>query len=138
MIRGQEYAWEDIQVVITGKVTPIVGITSIEYGTDKELDYVRGKGNDPLGLKRGNKSYPVSMTLLQSEFEALQASIPPGKDLTDLVMTATVAYAPAGGKVTTDQLLNIGFNKFSKPFKSGDGNMEIALTGMAVKINYNV
>lgn len=138
MIRGQEYAWEDINFVMSGKVTPMIGITRVDYGSDRNLEYVYGKGKEPLGFKRGSKSYPVVIGLLQSEFEAIQASLPPGQDITDIVVTGTCSYAPAGGKATTDQLINVSFSSFRKGMKTGDGNMEIELTGMAVKINYNV
>src|SRR5688572_27229923 len=101
MINGNEYAWEDLQIVMEGKAQPLEGVTEIEYTTKKEHTNIYGKGDKPVAMGRGKKEPGGKIVLLQSEFEALQQSLPAGKDATDRKpFTITVAYAPEGGVET--------------------------------------
>lgn len=138
-INGNEYAWEDVQVVMEGKPQPLEGVTEIEYTTKKEHSNIYGKGDSPVAMGRGKKEFSGKIVLLQSEFESLQRSLPGGKDITDkLPFTITCAYAPEGGVETTDQLQYCRVTEVKKGMKTGDGNQMIELPLVIGKINYNI
>lgn len=137
MINGFEYSWEDISATLAGKL--LVGFVAVKYKSSKEHKNIYGRGSEPVAMGRGKKDYNGSVTINQSEFEALQAKLPKGKDLTDLApFTVTVAYAPEGGAITTDELTFCRIGDFEKGMKQGDANMEIELPLIIGKINYNV
>ena len=67
MFDSREYEWADLTFVLGGK--DITGFRAIKYGEKQDKDLVYGKGNKPLKIQKGNKSYSGEITLLQSEFE---------------------------------------------------------------------
>lgn len=139
MINGNEYAWEDVQVIIPGKIQPIDGVAAIEYEESKDHTEVHGRGSKPVALGRGKTTFSGSMTLLQSEFEALQQSVPKGKSVTQIpAFNITVAYAPAGGVSTVDKLVAVRIKKFKKGGKTGDDHMEVVCDLAIGDILYNV
>ena len=126
MINGNEYAWEDMQVVIPGSAGPVDGITAIEYEYKKEHTNIHARGAKAIAAGRGKEDASGSMTLLQSAVEAMQAGLPIGKNLTHIApFVITVAYAPAGGVSTVDQLIYVRIASFKKGMKTGDGNMTV-------------
>jgi hypothetical protein len=139
MINGTEYAWEDIQVVLPGSILPRDGVSGIEYTYKKEHTNIHARGAKPVAGGRGKEDAEGSITILQSLLEALQAALPPGKNLVHLPgFTVTVAYAPEGGVATIDQLIFVRFTEVKKGMKSGDPNQEITLPIIIGDINYNV
>jgi len=127
MINGNEYAYEDVQVVIMGRL--LTGIRGFRYGAQKAHTNVHGRGNVPVAMGRGKKdSTPAVLTLLQSEFEALVAATPPGKDPTDWApFEGTVAYAPEGGVITTDIVPYCRVTSWEKGMTTEDDFMTIDL-----------
>lgn len=139
MINGNEYAWEDLQVVIEGKAQPLEGISEIEYVTKKEHSNIYGRGDKPVAMGRGKKEYSGKIKLLQSELEAMQRTLAKGKDITDMNgVSVSVSYAPAGGVITTDVLKYVRFGEVKKGMKTGDGNMEVEIPLVIGEIIYNV
>ncbi len=136
MINGNEYAWEDIQLVIEGKSSPILGFRAVEYTTKRKHENIYGAGNKPVAVGRGAVEYEGSITLLQSEVEAMQKSW--GGDITRKVFNVTVAYAPAGGEETVDQLMSCRISEFKKGMKQGDTNMEVELPLVIGEIKYGI
>jgi hypothetical protein len=136
MVNGEEYAWEDVQVALNGRV--IEGISEVEYTTEREFNEVRGRGSDPHTLGRGNKTYSGKLVMLQSEVEGIQRGLPRGKDITDVRGEITISYAPEGGLRTTDQVKYVRFTKVGKALKNGDGNMVVELPFKSTKILYNI
>jgi hypothetical protein len=138
MINGNEYSWEDLQVVMLGR--PLLGITGIEYKEEQTKTNIYGRGNKPVARTRGNKTYSGSLVILQSEYEALQATAGEGKSLNDLPrFDITVAYAAAsGGVITTDVLRNVEFTDLTKALNQGDANMNVSLPLIIGSIDYNV
>lgn len=139
MINGNEYASEDLQIIIPGKATPITGITDIKYKFKKEHTNIKTLSSKTTALGRGMEDTEGSITLLQSEVEGWLATLPKGKNLCHATpFTITVAYAPAGGVATVDQLLYCRIAEFEKAMKAGDGHMEITLPLVIGDIAYNV
>lgn len=128
MINGNEYAFEDLQVVIQGRL--LTGIRGVRYGASKVHTNVHGRGNVPVAMARGKKdAAPASLTILQSEFEALQAATPIGKDPTDWApFEMVVAYAPEGGVITTDVVPFCRVTGFEKGITTEDDYMTIELS----------
>ncbi len=136
MINGEEFGWEDLSVVIGGKMP--VGITMVDYATKQEKKNIYGRGADPVARGRGRREYDAKIGVLQSELEALIASSPDG-DLTKLPpFTVVVAYSPkVGDRVITDALLYCEFTEFKKELKEGDTNMVVELPMVVGQIKYN-
>lgn len=140
MINGNEYAWEDLQVVVDGSPLPLTGITGIEYTSKKAHGNVYGRGSKPVSMSRGREEFEGKMTLLQSQLEAWQRTLAKGASLTTKrPFTATVAYAPAIDAVpTVDQLLYCRIGEVTKSFTNEDGNMVVELPLIIGDIKYNV
>lgn len=139
MINGNEYASEDVKIILPGKPIPEEGVVAIEYEVMRDHKEVYGMGKDPVALGRGKKERKGSVTVLQSVVEGMQATLLPGQDLTDLPpFPITVAFAPAGGLVTVDHLLFCRIKSVPKNMKSGDDHMEVKLDLAIGDIKYNV
>lgn len=139
MINGQEYSWEDIDIVLEGESTPLEGVVDINYDKSKDHINIHGRGADPVAMGRGKNDYNGNIVLLQSEFERWSNSLGPGKDVTDLTgFGITCSYAPEGGKSTTDQLTFCRVKSFAKGMKTGDGNQTIDCKLIIGKTKYNV
>lgn len=138
MINGNEYAFEDLEIVMLGR--PVIGFAGIEYKEEQTKTNIYGRGNKPVARTRGNKVYSGSITLLQSEVEALTAAAGKGKSLNDLPrFDITVAYAPEnGGLITTDVLRDCEFMDLTKALNQNDPNMTVTLPLIIGDIDYNV
>lgn len=139
MINGQEYASEDVKIILPGKPLPENAVVAIDYMSKKTHENLYGMSADPIALGRGKNEYEGSVTVLQSVIEGMQATLLPGQNLTQLPpFPITVAYAPAGGIPTIDQLMFCRIAEVPKGMKSGDTHMEVKLPLVIGKINYNV
>jgi hypothetical protein len=127
MINGTEYGFEDIKISTLGR--SLVGFTAVKYGATKEYTNIHARGNRPVKRGRGKKdATPASLTLLQSEFEALQRSAPLGTDPTDWApFDITVVYAPVGGIITRDVVPTCQVTSYEKGMSTEDGHMTIEL-----------
>lgn len=139
-INGREYEWADVTVIAGGR--DIEGLTAIEYGEKQDKNVIYGKGNKPLAIQKGNKSYEGSITLYQSELNTLQelARATTGStSIMGLNLNAVVCYGnPTQGEVmTVDRLFNIQFTEAKKGMKQGDGNMEVQLPFICTDIKFN-
>jgi hypothetical protein len=139
MINGNEYAWEDIEIVADGNPVPLVGVTGIEYISRKEHTNVYGRGAKPIAVARGREEFEGKITMLQSQLEAWQRTMPKGRSLTKKTpFNIAVAYAPENGVITVDQLVYCRIGEVSKTFTNEDGNMVVELPLAIGEIKYNV
>lgn len=132
VINSEEFGWADAQVVLLGKV--IEGITAFNYkkSQNKELRY--GRGNEPIGYKRGNKSYEGSITILKSELEALKDASPDGDILSLKGFDIVFSYQADDGTLKTDVAKFAEFKESEENLKQGDGNGEYELPFLALRI----
>jgi hypothetical protein len=122
---SKQYAWPDLSISIGGRI--LEGITEVEYTVKQEKDTLRGRGNKPHKITRGNKSYEGKITIWQSELEAMVQDAPK-KDILDLNFDVIVSYVPEdGGQSVTDVLSGCEFTETKKGMKQGDKNMLIEL-----------
>jgi len=127
MINGNEYAYEDVSIVILGRT--LEAVTEVEYGATKEHGFIHGRGNVPVAMTRGKKeAKPGKLTIAQSEFEALVKATPAGKDPCDWApFEMVVAYAPIGGVIITDVIPYCRVGSYGKKIGTGDQSMLIEL-----------
>jgi hypothetical protein len=122
---SKQYAWPDLSISIGGRI--LEGITEVEYTVKQEKDVLRGRGDKPLKILRGNKSYEGKIIIWQSEFEAMTQDAP-NKDVLNLNFDIIVSYVPLdGGESVTDVLSSCEFTETKKGMKQGDKNMLIEL-----------
>lgn len=137
-MNSKEYEWSDVHVVMMGR--EVTGIRGIQYDAEQEKTPIYGRGNKPRSIQKGNKSYSGTITILQSELEALQLAAGKNNSILDLPAFDVVnAYAPeSGGTIITDIVKSIEITKVPKGMKQNDPNMEIELPFVALDIQYNV
>ena len=118
MFNSREYEWADITVVVAGR--PVTGFRAVDYSSKQEKEALYSKGNKPHGIQRGNKSYEGSITLLQSEYEALRQAC--GGDVLDASFDLVVAYGNAskGDAIVTDILVGAEVTEDNTEWKQGD------------------
>ena len=118
MFNSREYEWADITVVVAGR--PVTGFRAVDYSSKQEKEALDAKGNKPHGIQRGNKSYEGSITLLQSEYEALRQAC--GGDVLDASFDLVVAYGNAskGDAIVTDILVGAEVTEDNTEWKQGD------------------
>lgn len=122
MFNSREYEWADINVVLAGRT--VTGFRAVKYSSKQEKEALYAKGNKPHGIQRGNKSYEGSISLTQSEYEALsQAS---GGDILDVSLDLVVSYGnpTKGDVIVTDLLQGAEFTEDNTEWKQGDKFLE--------------
>jgi hypothetical protein len=138
MINGQEYAYEDVQIVVEGKSIPLTGVKRIEYGETKEHSNIYGRGNVPVAMGRGKKEYTEgTLVILQSELNAMEDAMPRGRSITDRKgFTISVGFSPEVGAKRVDKLLGVRFTAVPKAIGDEDTHMEVELKFLPFAIEY--
>lgn len=118
MFNSREYEFADITVYM-GK-RDVTGLRGIEYKESQEKEALYGKGNKPLSIQKGNKSYEGKITVTTSELLALEAA--GGGSVLNMELTIVVCYGnpSAGDVVTADKLTGVQFTEAAKTWKQGD------------------
>ncbi len=135
---SKEYAWIDVSLVLLGR--PVVGLRGIAYKTKRQKEVLFASGKKGRGIQMGKKEVDGTITILQSEFIALNAAAKAQgfDDITDLEIDAIVSYMPENGIVQTDKVVNLSFTEGGSDIKEGDLYQEIALPFIALDVEYNV
>jgi hypothetical protein len=138
---SNEYAWKDMKVVVGGRV--VAGLRGLKFKTSRTTTPVYASGSKPHTITRGNKTHDGSMTMLQSEVEALleavQQKFGANADLTDGVLDVTAAFAvTVTSRIKTHSLISIHITEFEMGMLQDDPNMEIELPFIALDIKYNI
>lgn len=135
IFNSKEYEWSDITAIVAGR--PVTKIRAISYVKKQEKEALYAKGNKPHSIQRGNKSYETSLTLLQSELEAIEAAS--GGDVLDASFNVIVSYGnPSKGDVIkTDLIEGNEITEVPKGMKQGDKFSEHELPGIALNIKNN-
>lgn len=135
IFNSKEYEWSDITAIVAGR--PVTKIRAISYVKKQEKEALYAKGNKPHSIQRGNKSYETSLTLLQSELEAIEAAS--GGDVLDASFNVVVSYGnPSKGDVIkTDLIEGNEITEVPKGMNHGDKFSEHELPGIALNIKNN-
>lgn len=125
MFNSREYEFADLTVVTGGK--DIVGLRGLKYSAKQEKEVVYGKGNEPIAVQKGNKSYEGELTILASELETLRLN--GGGTILDLQIDIVACYGNPlkGDMMITDILQGVQFTEEPKDYKQGDKFAEITL-----------
>ncbi|MCK9452861.1 MAG: hypothetical protein M0Q90_14295 [Bacteroidales bacterium] len=132
MFDTRQYEYADITVALGGRI--ITGLRGVKYNSKQEKEAVYGKGNEPMHIQKGNKSYEGEISMLQSELETLRLA---GKgSVLGLRLDAVVAYGnPSKGDVLiVDKIRGIEFTEDAKEMKQGDKFMEVTLPFICLRI----
>lgn len=135
IFNSKEYEWSDITAIVAGR--PVTKIRAISYVKKQEKEALYAKGNKPHSIQRGNKSYETSLTLLQSELEAIEAAS--GGDLLDASFNVVVSYGNPlkGDVIKTDLIEGLEVTEVPKGMNQGDKFSEHELPGIALNIKNN-
>ena len=132
-INGRQYEFADLSLVLGGR--DVCGLRGIKYSEKQEKEVLYGKGNKPLSIQKGNKSYEGEISITQSELETLK-SLGNGS-IMDLSLDAVVCYGnPATGTMITDRIFGLQFTEDEKSLSQGDKFMEITLPFICTGIEY--
>ena len=125
MFNSREYEFADLTVMVGGK--DIFGLRGLKYSVKQEKGVLYGKGNEPIAIQKGNKSYEGELTILASELETLRLN--GGGSILGLQVDIVVVYGnPSQGDVmVTDVLQGVQFTEEPKEYKQGDKYAEITL-----------
>ena len=134
---SREYSYCDVQATILGR--PLTGLRGIEYTAKKSKEAVFGAGINPKSIQHGRREYEGTLTVMQSELEALNRAAKEAgyTDCLDLEFDIVVTYT-SGETVTTDIIRCASITEFPKGMKEGDLNSEHALPFIALGIDTNV
>ena len=139
IINGRQYEWADISLILGCR--DVTGIRGIKYKEKQEKELMYGKGNQPLSIQKGNKSYEGEITVTQSELETLKLLARQQtlrSSILGLNLNAVVCYGNPlkGDAMITDRLYGIQFTEEEKSMSQGDNNMEITLPFICTDIQY--
>lgn len=136
MVNGNEYGWEDIQIVVEGKPIPLTGVQGVEYTSTKVHENIYGRGNRPVSMGRGKEDFSGKLTILQSELEAMQISFGSRSLVNRAPFAITVAYAPETGPVVTDQLEGCRITNIKKGQTGEDTHATVEMELVIFNIKY--
>lgn len=138
VINRQEYAWGDIQIFLFGQ--PITGCRGIDYKTKKEKELLFGLGRDARGIQHKRRECDGTLTILQSELQALNRSAKAAgyRDILDVDFDIVVSYATTSGAITIDRIVKASISELPSGMKEGDSFSEHALPYIAMDIEYGV
>ena len=115
-------------------------IINIEYDVEEDKKYIYGRGKKVRGIQGGDEKPTGSLTLGQSEVEAMireAQTTNPNAKLTDISFDIQVHYLK-GVDLVKDRIIGAEFTKQPKGMKQGDGDMEIVLPIMFMDVLYNI
>ncbi len=132
MFDSRQYEFADLNLELGGR--SVTGFRGIKYSSKHEKELVYGKGNEPLHIQKGNKSYEGEVTMLQSELETLRQL--GGGSVLGLRLDAIVSYGnPSNGDtLITDKIRGLEFTEDAKEMKQGDKFMEVTLPFICLRI----
>ena len=115
---SDQYAWNDITVRVAG--VDMVTLQGIKFKKAKPKTNIYGKGDEVIGRRAGNVELTGEVSILQSDLETLNQSLPPGKDITDIRFGITWVFAQEeGGQQTVYELENCEVDEWELGFSQG-------------------
>lgn len=120
---SKEYKWVDIDLFVNGiLITKARGIT---YKRSKEKEPLHARGEEPIDIVSGNKTYEGSLDVLLSGLFELEHAM---GDLSDGVFEIVVSYLPKDGQVIMTKALKFcEFTEIEEGMKQGEKFKEVSL-----------
>lgn len=132
---AKEAAWKDLSVVIFG--TTIEGLLEVKYKRTDKKERLFGRGSKAHGLVSGNEEISGSLTMRQSDLEAMVRAVQvasPGTPITKVSFDIIHSYENTEGLLTTDIVVGAQFEEYEKALAQGDTHMKITLPYIALDL----
>lgn len=129
----REYEWADVTLIVGGE--EITGIRGVRYKEGIEREAIYAKGNQPVAIQSGNRSYDGEIVMLQSAYEQL---VKAGRgSVLSISADATVHYGNPnqGDEILTKRINGMRFTEAENQINQGDMFMEVTLPWIALNIN---
>lgn len=126
-VNGKMYDWADLTVVYPGSIPAgVLGIQSIDWNEELEVEPIYGAGNKAIGYGRGNWKAEGKMTITLEAYAQLNAMTSAGI-FNAPPFNIVLCYANKEEPVHTVQLLGCKWTKKSNKASQGDKKMEVEL-----------
>jgi hypothetical protein len=136
-INGNTYSHENIQIIVANKTAAVVDIEYDEEGESSEVHILGQRA--PYAVINGKSRFPVKLTLLVDEYDALQDSLPPGASLRSMAaVNIQVARLDRLNRLRTDRIVKFKVTKINKKYTAGEPHATIDIEGNAGDIEYNI
>lgn len=128
LINGSTYNWAQIRIQLSNMTLPLIGITSINYDSKRQMENMYGSGDQPIARSSGNVEYDASMTLYKDEVVRLQNASPFG-DITlmepfDIIISFRSDIA---SKIQTETVKNCQFTNNPTSVSQNDKMISVEL-----------
>lgn len=131
----KQYGWKDISVRVLGRT--IEGITDVKVKRKVTKERQYGRGAQAQAILTGNEEISGSLTLKQSELEAINTAIKaanPLNDITKVAFDVIINYENEQGVSTTDSVIGVEVEEYEKGMAQGDVEMAIELPFIATRL----
>lgn len=136
LINGEAFSWS--QIALSVGQNEIYGISKISYSDNVEMQNNYGRGNFPVSRGYGKYAAEASITLSKAEVVALLRTTKT-KRLQDIKeFDVTVAFMPEDGEIVTDKIMFCRFLNNGVDVSRGDMEIEVELSLIVGKIEYDV
>jgi hypothetical protein len=133
---GKMAGWNSVTARILGR--DIVGIKKIAYSDEQEMENEYGAGNMPIGQSEGNYKAKASIEISIEERLALQASLPPGTRIQDIIPFPLVVSYEYNGTIYKDIIQNCRIMDNGVDVKQGDKTIATDHNLLTSHISWNV
>ncbi|MEM4711164.1 MAG: hypothetical protein ABIK31_07985 [candidate division WOR-3 bacterium] len=126
-INGKLYDWGDVTIIYPGSVpVGVIGVQSIDWNEEIEVEPIYGAGNKPIGWGYGNWKAEGKITILLEAYKQLNELTPQG------IFKATpfnivINYSNFEEPMHTVQLIGCKWTKKGNKAAQGDKKMEVEL-----------
>ncbi|TKT89476.1 hypothetical protein [Dyadobacter frigoris] len=113
----RDYGWSECEIRLIG--TMLTGVEGVSWNVKQAKEAIYGKGNEPQKIKRGNKSYEGSLSVLQDELEQILDVAPDGQIVNLQDLDLQIAYEE-NGVIVRYSLIGVEFTEEPHESKQGD------------------
>lgn len=135
----KQYGWKDVSVIVLGRT--IEGITDVKVKRTVTKERQYGRGSKTQAILSGNEEISGSLTLHQSELNAINQAVlsaATGLDITKVEFDIIINYENAAGLATTDAIIGAQVEEYEKALAQGDTQMAIELPFIARDLRENI
>ncbi|URA10537.1 hypothetical protein [Thermospira aquatica] len=126
-INGKMYDWADLTIIYPGSVpTGIIGVGSIDWNEEQEVEPIYGAGNKPIGFGTGNWKAEGKMTITLEAYSQLNLLTKNGifnASPFNIVLVFANEFEP----LHSVKLIGCKWTKKSNKASQGDKKMEVEL-----------
>lgn len=115
---GNLTGWSKVVIRLFGRT--LVGVKSVKYSDNKEIENEHGVGEYAVGTSEGNYTADASVELLQEEVFMLGDALGPGQRLQDVPEFDIEVSYNWQGRIVTDRIRNCRFMDRGVDTKQGD------------------